>query len=333
VESYRKDEIKVGVLVLAALIVMAALFAAVLGLRPGGKATYQANFQRVAGLEKGSPVNYAGFQVGRVKGVKVDEERAGTLRVVLTVDRDVRLPQGTVATIDAPMFGSTSLELKPGDPADGWLEEGAELPAEEPFSLTAAMKKLEGLVDKVEETVGVLSENLEGATDQVQSVLASVEELLGEENRDHVGSLLAGADEMMEEMRPKVREIMAKIDSALTKLDEATDAARETLQKAQGLVEDNREELERIVETALAALEKARDSMDTVDGILSGQRGNLEETISSLREASANMVELTRSLKERPWTLVRQTKPRGEGSPGGIPPGEAPASAGVKRKR
>lgn len=332
-ESYRKEEVKVGVLVLAALIVMGVLFGAVLGLRPGRKSTYQANFRRVAGLEKGSAVNYAGFQVGRVKSVRVDQERADTLRVVLTVDEDVRLPRGTVATIDAPMFGSTSLDLKPGDPAGGWLEDGAELASEEPFNLTAAMRKVESLVGKVEETVGVLSENLEGATEQVKSVLASVEQLLGEENRDHVGSLLAGADEMMEEMRPQVREVMAKIDSALTKLDQATDAARKTLERAQGLVEDNREDLERIVENALAALEKARSSMDNVDGILAGQRGNLEETIASLREASANMVELTRSLKERPWTLVRQTKPRGEGSPGGTPPGEAPAGAGVERKR
>jgi phospholipid/cholesterol/gamma-HCH transport system substrate-binding protein len=312
--GYRRDEVKVGALVLAALAVLAVFLAAVLGLRLGPRAGYHVRFRNVAGLEEGSPVTYGGFQVGRVAAIRVEEAGAGLLDIQLSLDAEVRLPRGTRATVNAPIFGETRLELVPGDPAEGYLEPGAEVAGEEPFDLNAALKSAESLVRQAGETVAELRATLEEVSGQVNGVLAHVDDLLGEENRERVGSLLAQADVAVRDATPKISRTLDRVEAASVSLQETSDSARKLVGNLDGLVGENREELDALIASAAASAAQMRDAVAGLNRLLGSQKGSLEETMANLHETSENLVELTRLLKERPWSLVRKTKPREEGN-------------------
>lgn len=329
--NYSSQEIKVGVIVLAALAVLAVLLAAVLGLRPGTGAHYRARFANVSGLEAGSPVTYGGHQVGRVDRVGVATDAAGGLEVSLAVDTELRIPRGTVATVSAPLFGETSVELLPGDPDDGFHERGALLETEEPFRMDEAFKRAQDLVEEAGETVRSLNETVQSASDKIDAVLAGLEQLLGEENRSHVAALLEGADELMEDSRPALERSIERVDAITADLRETAGSAREAMRQAERLLADNREDIDALLRAARSAAGTLDQAVARLDALVAGHRGNLDETLAGLRETSRNLVELTQRLKDRPWSLVRRTPPREQVEAGGSAWREKDRREGIRR--
>ena len=108
----RRDEVLVGILLVAATIV------GVLGtlwlVRGGLTSGY--NLYTIVpwgnGLTQGQPVLLAGAKVGYVGDVTLRPN--GTLLVTLKVDKDYKIPQGSTATVKAVgLFGDQSIAITP----------------------------------------------------------------------------------------------------------------------------------------------------------------------------------------------------------------------------
>lgn len=326
--GYTKDEIRVGVLVLASIAILGLCLAAVFGLRPGRKSEYRLHFETVAGLETGSPVTYGGFQVGRVRHIRMSPEQDGRLEITIGVDREVRIPLDSVATIEAPIFGETTVEIQPGKPAAGYFAEGDLLPGQEPFNLNAALQRAETLIGTASDTVANLSGDIEEIAGRVETVLSSVQELVGSENREHIAGILEEADQLLAESRPQLKDSLARIETLTANLEETSRSARRAVGNIDQLLDENREEIDRLLVSAEGAASGLREALAQVDDLLTNQRGTLEETLTGMHETSQNLVEFTRLLKERPWSLVRKTKPRED-----VPAKTRDREAGVERAR
>ena len=71
-----------------------------------------ARFTNTGGLKKGAPVVIAGVDVGRVKGIALDDYEA---RVVFDVRRDVKIQTDAVASIRTRgLVGEKYVEISPG---------------------------------------------------------------------------------------------------------------------------------------------------------------------------------------------------------------------------
>src|SRR5688572_20416772 len=82
--------LKVGVFVVVSLVVFAAFLQIVStrGLSPGDTYVVYAYFEDVLGLEKKSPVQIAGIDVGAIDEVKLEEGKA---KLALRIQKDVVL--------------------------------------------------------------------------------------------------------------------------------------------------------------------------------------------------------------------------------------------------
>ncbi len=76
---------------------------------------YIAPYENVAGLEVSAPVTMNGFKVGQVREINFDYENPGPTNVVIALDKHLRLPQGTTATITTGLLSGASIELKRGE--------------------------------------------------------------------------------------------------------------------------------------------------------------------------------------------------------------------------
>ena len=85
----------------------------------------EATFESANSIRPGSPVRIAGVNVGTVKGKALDK---GGARTIIDVEMDERyapIPTDTRAILrQKTLLGETYVELTPGDPASGMLEEG-----------------------------------------------------------------------------------------------------------------------------------------------------------------------------------------------------------------
>ncbi|GAA0564000.1 MlaD family protein [Halomonas salifodinae] len=164
--------------------------------------------ESVAGLNERATVTYRGVEVGFVEAIRLspDLER---IELLLRIAPDYPLREGTTATLRSQLLtGRSSVELSGGE--GPVLPQGAPPPAiaYQPSRLFQLDQVLGEALDRVD----LMAERLGG-------IGASIEALLGEENRDSVARLLesvAGSAERLEALLDD--EAMASFQTTLDNL-------------------------------------------------------------------------------------------------------------------
>ena len=113
-----KLEFIVGVFVLVGVVCLGYLSIKLGKLELIGGNVYEviAQFNTASGLKAGSSVEIAGVEVGRVRAITLNEDRAA---VILAVDNKVKLYTDTIASIKTRgIIGEKFLALSPGGGGD-----------------------------------------------------------------------------------------------------------------------------------------------------------------------------------------------------------------------
>jgi len=161
-----KSEVKIGIIVIAAL----ALF--IWGLnflkgvnlfKPGNY--YYVTYTQIDGLVKSSPVMLDGFQVGLVRNIQYQYDNPGNILVTLDLNRKLKLPEGTTASLTAALMGSPTIELTLGTQERHVHKIGDTLIA----------VRVPGLIDQL--TDGLLAD-VESLVERTDSLIAGVETIL-----------------------------------------------------------------------------------------------------------------------------------------------------------
>ena len=123
----RRDEVLVGLFTTVAIIILA--LASIWLVRGGLNRGYllHSRFAWGSGIKQGAPVWLVGVTVGAVD--KVDLDPAGTLVITYRIQRDHRVPLGSVATIvPNGFFGDMAVALTPPRPNPMSYEPGDTVP-------------------------------------------------------------------------------------------------------------------------------------------------------------------------------------------------------------
>lgn len=118
-------EVLIGLLVIIAL---ALLFFGINYLKGINlfKATnyFYATYTNVEGLSQSAPVTLNGYKIGLVRNIQYDYNRPGNVTVEISLDKELRLPKGTRATVGTDILGTATISLSLGNPADGFYAIG-----------------------------------------------------------------------------------------------------------------------------------------------------------------------------------------------------------------
>jgi phospholipid/cholesterol/gamma-HCH transport system substrate-binding protein len=123
----RRDEVLVGLFTTVAIIILAV--ASIWLIRGGLNRGYllHSRFAWGSGIKQGAPVWLVGVTVGAVD--KVDLDQTGSLVVTYRIQRDYRVPMGSVATIvPNGFFGDMAVALTPPRPNPVSYEPGDTVP-------------------------------------------------------------------------------------------------------------------------------------------------------------------------------------------------------------
>ncbi len=300
----RKHEIRVGLLLLAALLVFAWLATQVGGMRGFGKTfTVEVVFDDAAGLVNDSAVKVAGVEVGSVQRLEVDFDHAVA---TLVLEQEAGLRRDVRAQVRArSLLGEKYVALFPVGRDAPLLQEGdvieETLPAVEIDDLLAAMGPVLSRVDP--DDVARIVHNAAELSDRLGAdgpeLLASSKQLLDQLNT-------------AAEVAPAIRQ---DVPALLTDLRRTTGELETTIQGAEGLMTRVDELVARLeastaeVPGAVADVRAILDQVEPGADDLSRALEQSDETVAELREVLQNLEgfdeEMLRRLLREEGVLVR----------------------------
>ncbi|MDZ7360095.1 MAG: MlaD family protein [candidate division KSB1 bacterium] len=291
--EYRSHEIKAGVLVIVGFLVFIAFLVAMAKIDWERKEkSYTARFSYIGGIERGSLVRFGGFLVGTVTDVYIAPDDKTKLEIKLTVD------DRTPVRIDSEAFmssinlmGDFYIEITTGSPSAELLPPGSVLRSRDVPSFTQ------------------LSGPLAEMSDQLETLLIRVNDLLRDENRAHISNLLANTDTLLDKSAGNIASIIANMNTLTVQLQGLGGKLDKMMANNTSVLETTLTQLNATLtraDTLLLALNRATQSLD---GMVTHNQAGFYEAMQNLQDATQHFEQFSRSIKERPWNLVRKSNP------------------------
>jgi phospholipid/cholesterol/gamma-HCH transport system substrate-binding protein len=282
-----------------ALVVTAGLWWVFAGMN-GRKVT--AHFAAAVGVYPGGDVRILGVKVGTIDEVTPEGK---TVKVVFTVDRDVRVPENAQAVVVSPSVVSDRyVQLAPAYTGGPTLADNAVIPRER-TATPVELDELYSSLDKLTTALGPNGANADGAlADLLNSAAANLEgngqalndtlKNLGQATRTLSGSkedlfatvdnlqkftaMLAANDSQVRDFNKQLADVSKMLADERGDLGAALSELATALGLVQGFIKDNRE-----------ALKSNVDKLASITQVLVNQRAALAETLDVAPLALGNL--------------------------------------------
>ncbi len=108
-------EFIIGICVIAAIVILIFGIDYLKGINMFSPANfYYASYNNVAGLEISSPVTIDGYKVGQVREIQFDYENPGKIKVLLALNKKLRIPVDSKATMGSTLMSGNFIAIKLG---------------------------------------------------------------------------------------------------------------------------------------------------------------------------------------------------------------------------
>jgi phospholipid/cholesterol/gamma-HCH transport system substrate-binding protein len=291
--EYKSNEIKAGLFILVSLILLLAFLLTIMGInRWGDKDVYRAHFEYIGGIEKGSLVRFGGLEVGRVQQVRFAGLDSAEIELVLEIKENTPVRKDSRAFLTTlGIMGAYYVEISPGTPGAPLLPPGSVLKT----------KDVPGFVQ--------LTEPAGQAMQQATELLKSINDLLNEENRQQIASMLKAMNQIATQNTRHMNELMINMNRLSRKLESSVDMANQIMSRNDSTLHNNLLELEMTLAQTRSMAQSVNDLVQELDHTVGDNREQWNQTMHGIRDITIHMNQLTESLKERPWLLIRKEYP------------------------
>jgi phospholipid/cholesterol/gamma-HCH transport system substrate-binding protein len=297
-------EAKVGAFVLGCFSVLAITLIYLINAQLGGHAVpYRTYLRYAGGLEPGASVLFGGIEVGKVRELRPAPSDPSRIEILLDVKENTPVNEKSVAKLGlVSVMSGAALSITTGSNDAKRLLAGSTIPSQEAASLDEITNKMAVVADNANDLITQVRGELGGISGDAHTVLANLNHVTGPANQRKIRDLLENVDAMVATERPK-------IDRLTDQLNVLSQHADETIQNVNGTVSEVREPARKdLVDLEDTLLETKRLLAD-MQVIVKANDYKIDDTIENLRTASENLDDLTESVKQRPWSLVRIKQP------------------------
>jgi phospholipid/cholesterol/gamma-HCH transport system substrate-binding protein len=182
------------------------------------------------------------------------------------------------------------------------LPPGSTISSQEAASLDEIAGKMAVVADNANGLITQARGELEGISGDARSLLANLNAVTGKPNQQRIRAVLDNVNEMLATERPK-------IDRLTDQLNTLSQHADDTIQNVNGTVSDVREPIRKDLAELQNTLLEARQLLADMQVLVRANDYKIDDTIENLRMATQNLDELTDSVKQRPWSLIRVKQP------------------------
>lgn len=297
-------EAKVGAFVLGCFSVLACTLIYLINAQFGGHMVpYHTYLRYAGGLEPGASVLFGGINVGKVKAVQPAVSDPTKIEILLEVKDSTPLNEKSVAKLGlVSVMSAAALSITTGSNDAKRLPPGSTIPSQEAASLDEISSKLTVVADNANGLITEVRGELQGISGDIRVLLANLNSVAGPHNQRNIRDVLDNVNAMLATERPK-------IDQLTDRLNALSKHADETIQNVNGTVSDVREPVRKDVVELQNTLLEAKHLLADMQVIVKANDYKIDDTIENLRTATENLDDLTESVKQRPWSLIRIKQP------------------------
>lgn len=305
-------EAKVGAFVVSCAIVLCATVYMVSGAQLHSKRVpYRTYLRNAEGVEPGTLVLFGGISVGKVTAVQPDRVDPTRIEISLDVKQSTPLNSESVAEIGTvSLMSSPVLAISTGSNSARRLTPGAVIRSEETVSIDELQRRLALLADTAQSTLVEARANLNDLAGGGRQLLSNLNQVTGSSNRKYLSGILRNSDSMIAGMSPQVVQLTKGANAVVAKLGPAVDNVNATVTNVNGTISAMRGPTEADLLALAKAIEDARALLGSMQLLVRANSENATEMTENLRMATDNLNNLTESVKERPWSLVRIRQPK-----------------------
>ncbi|MCP3676073.1 MAG: MCE family protein [Deltaproteobacteria bacterium] len=269
------SEAKVGLFVILGILLLVYMSLKIGGVRIGKSDGYElfVRFDSVAGLDKDSSVRVAGVEIGRVKQITLDGNKA---KLTLMVKKDTRIGADFVAVLTTQgVLGERYLELIPGSPNAPLIEPGG--------TITRTQQYID--LEKFITILGDAAADIKEVSSSLAGVFGGV---AGERNlRDivvNLGELTRRMNRIVAANEERIGRTLGNFEifSRLLKDDGPgiVDGLRNITDEFNSFIAENRDSLQGSIRSFEQASLKLEETMDTVNKMVMNVEPKIDESFS-----------------------------------------------------
>lgn len=235
------------------------------------------DIQNIGDLKVGAPVKQGGFEIGRVRAIRI---AADNIQIVAAVDKARRLRLDTKASIaTSGLVGDSFLELTRGQSSKFIPEVAEETDAPHVEGISQA-------------GMGELLSQVQKIGSQVQELVGNINKVVGnEEFRKNIEQSVANVNSATLEARDllaNLRKDLGKVDAAVVNVVKISASAEETMQKVNFFVDKTIGDPKKVDEIV-----KTITSVQELTGTLSLQREHIATAIENISNVTGNLSRAT----------------------------------------
>ena len=297
-------EAKVGAFVLGSVAVLAFAIIRLLDAQLSGHVVpYHTYLQYAGGLESGAAVLFGGINVGRVTAVRPAASDPTKIEIQLDVKENTPLNEKSVAKLGfISVMSGAALSVTTGSNDAKRLPAGSEIPSQETASLDAITDKMAGVADNANGLITQVRGELGGISGDARTLLANLNTVAGKANQQKIQATLDNVNTMLATERPK-------IDRLTDQLNALSLHADETIQNVNDTVSDVRQPIREDLAQLQSTLLQTKQLLAEMQVLVRANDYKIDDTIENLRMATENLGQLTESVKQQPWSLIRIKQP------------------------
>lgn len=221
---------------------------------------YYASYTDVSGLAQSAPVTLNGFKVGQVRDIYYDYDNPGHVKVELSLDKELCLPEGTQALLVSDMLGTASISLVMGT-SPQILEVGSTLQGSTPPGLMSGI---------------------------TENILPSVATMLPK-----IDSLITALNVIVSD--PAIKSSLQNIDATMLNLRNGSANLSTVMRRMPGIANDAAATVSNVRDMS-ASLSTIATDLTVVSGQIKGMP--LDATVQNLYATSQSLNELIAKLNQ-----------------------------------
>jgi len=293
-------EAKVGAFVLGCFSILAFTVIYLINAQfSGGTVPYRTYLRYAGGLEAGASVLFGGINAGQVTAVRPWSTDPTRIEILLDVKQGTPLNEKSVAKLGlTSIMNSASLSITTGSNDAKRLPPGSSIPSQEAASLDEIAGKMATVADSANALIVQVQGELGGISGDARHLLANLNTVTGPPTQRKVQAVLDRVNGLLATEGPKID----RISDQLVALSKHAD---DTIQNVNGTVTDVREPIRKDLAELQNTLQEAKSLLANMQVMVRANDYKIDDTVENLRVATDNLDQLTDSLKQRPWSLIR----------------------------
>jgi len=298
-------EAKVGAFVLGCFSILAFTLIYLINAQFSGHTVpYRTYLRYAGGLEPGASVLFGGINVGKVTAVRPAASDATKIEILVDVKQNTPVNEKSIAKLGLiSVMSGAALSITTGTNDARGLPPGSTISSQEAASLDEIAGKMAGVADNANSLITQAQGELKGISGDARSLLANLNTVTGKPNQQKIRAVLDNVNEILATERPK-------IDRLTDQLNALSQHADQTVQNVNGTVSDIREPISKDLADLQSTLLQAKQLLSDMQILVRANDYKIDDTIENLRTATENLDELTDSVKQRPWSLIRIKQPQ-----------------------